>query len=296
MNTIKAGLLQLKCYNSREDNLANIKKLIEANKTNLDLLVLPELHNGPYFCQNQVIDQFDRAETIPGPTTEVISELAKQHKLIIVSSIFEKTLNGLYFNTAVVFEKNGTIAGTYRKMHIPHDPDYSEKYYFSCGDLGFTPIETSIGKIGVLVCWDQWFPEAARIMSLKGANILIYPTAIGWSPKDDHAEQQRQLSAWQTIQRSHSVANNLYVISCNRTGLEVEEHPYNPDKPKQITFWGNSFISGAQGEILASLEQEPNQIISAELNIDRIEKVRRAWPFFRDRRIDQYDTLLKKVY
>jgi N-carbamoylputrescine amidase len=296
---IKAGLFQAQCSNDRDSNLDNITQAVaSAHKQNLDLLVLPELHNGPYFCQNQVTQQFDRAETIPGHSTDYISKLAKKYNLVIVASIFEKTISGLYFNTAVVFDKNGEVAGKYRKMHIPHDPDYNEKYYFSPGYSdgvsNFSPINTSIGKLGVLVCWDQWFPEAARIMALQGANILIYPTAIGWSSKDDHAEQQRQLSAWQTVQRAHAVANNVFLISCNRTGREQEEYPYNPDKIKSIDFWGNSFIAGPQGEVLSSLQQETNAIISAELTLDRIEQIRRAWPFFRDRRVDEYQLLLKK--
>lgn len=299
---LTVGLFQAKCSNTREENLANIQQHInqyiknqkEQNKGNLDLLVLPELHNGPYFCINQSIKQFDRAEPIPGPTTEVIAKLAAEHQLVIVASIFEKSIHGLYFNTAVVFDKNGEMNGKYRKMHIPHDPEYNEKYYFSPGDLGFNPIQTSIGKIGVLVCWDQWFPEAARLMALAGAEILVYPTAIGWYDADSPDEQQRQLDAWVTVQRGHAVANNLFVISCNRTGFETEEFANNSSKIKQINFWGNSFIAGPQGEFLNSLRQEQNVIITAKIDLNRIEQVRRAWPFFRDRRTDQYDNILKK--
>lgn len=294
-NTIRAGLFQAKCFNTRDENLHNIQQaVLKAKQQNLDLLVLPELHNGPYFCQNQVTMQFDRGESIPGHSTEFIGKLAKDNSLVIVASLFEKTPAGLYFNTAVVFDKDGSMVGKYRKMHIPHDPEYNEKYYFTPGDLGFKPIQTSIGKLGVLICWDQWFPEAARSMVLAGAQILIYPTAIGWFYKDTIDEKQRQLEAWQMIQRSHAVANNVFVISCNRTGIEHEEYPINPSAPKNIDFWGHSFIAGPQGEFLANLDTEENAIISAELNYERIEQVRRAWPFFRDRRTDSYQELLQK--
>jgi N-carbamoylputrescine amidase len=288
-NIIKAGLFQPKCSNTRDANLTNITKAIaDAGKQNLDLLVLPELHNGPYFCQNQSTEQFDRAETIPGYSTDYFSKLAKEHNLVIVTSIFEKVTPGQYFNTAVVFDKNGEIAGKYRKMHIPHDPEYNEKYYFTPGNLGFTPIKTSIGILGVLICWDQWFPEAARSMALAGAEILIYPTAIGWYPQDNAIEKQNQVNAWQTVQRGHAIANNLFVISCNRAGTEQEEYPINSNKPKTIDFWGNSFIAGPQGEIINSLQTEENKILTAELDLNKIEQVRRVWPFFRDRRTDIY--------
>lgn len=288
-NIIKAGLFQAKCLNTRDENLSNITNAIkDASSKNLDLVVLSELHNGPYFCQNQVTEQFDRAETIPGYSTDYFSKLAKEYNLVIVTSIFEKAKPGQYFNTAVVFDKNGEIAGKYRKMHIPHDPEYNEKYYFTPGDLGFKPIKTSVGTLGVLICWDQWFPEAARLMTLAGADILIYPTAIGWYPKDNHTEKQNQVLAWQMIQRSHAIANNVYVISCNRAGTEQEEYPINPNQPKTIDFWGHSFIAGPQGEMIASLKTEENQIITAEIDLSKIEQVRRVWPFFRDRRTDVY--------
>lgn len=292
---IKAGLFQAQCYNTRDENLANIEKaIIKAKQQGLDLLVLPELHNGPYFCQNQSTEQFDRGEAIPGYSTDFIGRLAKENNLVIVASLFEKALSGLYYNTAVIFEKDGSIVGKYRKMHIPHDPEYNEKYYFSPGDLGFKPINTSVGKLGVLVCWDQWFPEAARLMALAGAEILIYPTAIGWYPDDQEDEKQRQVESWQLIQRSHAVANNIFVISCNRAGLEQEEFAMNPNQPKSIDFWGHSFIAGPQGEFLANLSTEKNSIINAELNYNQIEQVRRVWPFLRDRRTDSYHDLLKK--
>lgn len=292
---IKAGLFQAQCFNSKDDNMANIAKAIaQSSDKKLDLLVLPELHNGPYFCQNQSTQQFDRGESIPGPSTEQLSKLAKEHQLVIVASIFEKALSGLYYNTAVVFDKDGSIAGTYRKMHIPHDPEYNEKYYFTPGDQGFQPINTSIGKLGVLVCWDQWFPEAARLMALAGAEIIVYPTAIGWYPEDSQDEKARQVDSWQLVQRGHAIANNVFVISCNRTGLEQEEYPINPSQPKSIDFWGHSFIAGTQGEILAKLSTEPNSIISHDLDLNKIEQVRRVWPFFRDRRVDAYQDLLKR--
>ena len=297
-NKINAGLLQAKCLISKEDNLQNIVELVNkyqiAAKSKLQLLVLPELHNGPYFCQNQSPEQFQRAESIPGTSTEILAELARHNNLVIVASIFEKALTGLYYNTAVVFDSNGDIVGKYRKMHIPHDPEYNEKYYFSPGDLGFKPVQTSIGKIGVLVCFDQWYPEAARIMALQGAEILVYPTAIGWCPEDIKEDKEKQLNAWQTIQRSHGIANNVFVISCNRAGLEEEEYPSNTQAPKKINFWGNSFIAGPQGEILNSLQTEENTIIAAELDLNLISKIRHVWQFFRDRRTDAYDLLLNK--
>lgn len=294
-NIINVGLFQAKCHHNRDDNLSNIATAVQnAKNKNLDLLVLPELHNGPYFCQNQSTEQFDRAETIPGHSTDYLSNLAKENNIIIVASIFEKALSGLYYNTAVVFEKDGTIAGKYRKMHIPHDPEYNEKYYFAPGDLGFKPVETSIGKLGVLVCWDQWYPEAARLMALAGAQILIYPTAIGWYPKDTDVEKANQVDAWQTVQRGHAIANNVYCISCNRTGAEIEEYPQDTNNPKSIDFWGHSFIAGPQGEMIDSLKTEENQIICSQVDLNRISDVRKVWPYFRDRRIDAYQDLLKR--
>lgn len=255
-----------------------------------ELIVMQELHNGLYFCQTEELSVFDQAETIPGTSTTVFGNLAKELNIVIVLSLFEKRAAGLYHNTAVVLEKDGTIAGKYRKMHIPDDPAYYEKFYFTPGDLGFQPIETSLGKLGVLVCWDQWYPEAARLMAMAGAEILIYPTAIGWESSDSDEEKQRQLNAWITVQRGHAVANGLPVITVNRTG-------YEPDPSGQtngITFWGNSFVCGPQGEFLfqASNNREITQII--EIDKTRTENVRRWWPFFRDRRIDAFDDLTKR--
>ncbi|MGZ4989707.1 MAG: carbon-nitrogen hydrolase, partial [Methylobacter sp.] len=250
---------------------------------------LPELHLGPYFCQSEDYNNFELAQSIPGPTTAILSEVAKELGIVIVSTIFEKRAPGLYHNTAVVFDKDGSIAGKYRKMHIPDDPGFYEKYYFTPGDLGFKPIETSIGKLGVLVCWDQWYPEAARLMALAGAEMLIYPTAIGWDPEDTPAEQQRQLDAWITIQRSHAVANGIPVISCNRIGFELA-----PNSTAGINFWGNSFIAGPQGDIITSANDSETKVLSCTIDRARAERVRQIWPFLRDRRIDEYGNLTKR--
>ena len=253
-------------------------------------MVLPELHLDHYFCQNEDTDWFDLAQPIPdGPACATLSAAAKAHQVVVVSTIFEKRAPGLYHNTAVVFDKDGSIAGTFRKMHIPDDPGFYEKFYFTPGDLGFTPITTSIGKLGVLICWDQWYPEAARLMALAGAELLIYPTAIGWNPEDDAAEKQRQLDAWITIQRSHAVANGIPVISCNRIGFEAA-----PDAGSGIDFWGNSFIAGPQGEVLCSADHRQDTLLFADLSAKRSEQVRRIWPFLRDRRIDAYADLVKR--
>ncbi len=287
---LTVSAVQQPCDEDRQTNLDfSIAQIHEAAAQNADLVVLPELHLGPYFCQSEDYNNFDLAQPIPGPTTEILSEVAEKLSIVIVSTIFEKRAPGLYHNTAVVFDKDGRIAGQYRKMHIPDDPGFYEKYYFTPGDLGFKPIETSIGKLGVLVCWDQWYPEAARLMALAGAEMLIYPTAIGWDPEDTPEEQQRQLNAWITIQRSHAVANGIPVISCNRIGFEQA-----PDSTSGINFWGNSFIAGPQGEIITSANDSETKLLSCTLDKARAERVRRIWPFLRDRRIDEFGDLTKR--
>ena len=289
-STLIVSAVQQTCNEDRQTNLDfSIAKIHEAAAANADLVVLPELHLGPYFCQDEDYNHFNLAQEIPGPTTEILSGIAGKLKIVIVSTIFEKRAPGLYHNTAVVFDKNGRIAGKYRKMHIPDDPGFYEKYYFTPGDLGFKPIATSIGKLGVLICWDQWFPEAARLMTLAGAEVLIYPTAIGWDPQDFPDEQQRQLDAWITIQRSHAVANGIPVISCNRTGFEQA-----PDSATGINFWGNSFIAGPQGEIIAQANASEIKLLTCPLDSSRTERIRQIWPFLRDRRIDAYGDLGKR--
>jgi len=282
--------VQQPCNADRQTNLDfSIAQIRAAAALNADLVVLPELHLGPYFCQNEDHHTFDLAQPIPGPTTDILSEVAKESKIVIVSTIFEERAPGLYHNTAVVVDKDGSMAGKYRKMHIPDDPGFYEKYYFTPGDLGFTPIETSIGKLGVLICWDQWYPEAARLMALAGAEILIYPTAIGWDAEDTSEEQQRQLNAWITIQRAHAVANGIPVISCNRIGFEKA-----PDSDAGIQFWGNSFIAGPQGDFIEQADATENKLLVATLDSARSERVRRIWPFLRDRRIDAFGDLTKR--
>jgi len=282
--------VQQPCNLDRQSNLDySISKIHEAAAAGAELVILPELHLGPYFCQNEDHQHFDLAQAIPGLTTEVLAVVAKQAKVVIVSTIFERRAAGLYHNTAVVFDKDGSIAGKYRKMHIPDDPGFYEKYFFTPGDLGFKPIETSIGKLGVLVCWDQWYPEAARLMALAGADMLIYPTAIGWDTADTNEEQQRQLEAWVTVQRGHAVANGLPVIACNRIGYEQA-----PDSDAGILFWGNSFIAGPQGEILSRANDSDDTLLAWTLDMARTEHVRRIWPFLRDRRIDAYGELVKR--
>ncbi len=289
-STLIVSAIQQPCNEDRQTNLDySIAKIHEAAAANADLVVLPELHLGPYFCQNEDYNNFDLAQTIPGPTTEILSAVAKKLKIVIVSTLFEKRAPGLYHNTAVVFDKDGSIAGKYRKMHIPDDPGFYEKYYFTPGDLGFTPIETSIGKLGVLICWDQWFPEAARLMTLAGAEILIYPTAIGWDPQDTPEERQRQVDAWITIQRAHAVANGIPVISCNRVGFEQA-----PESSTGINFWGNSFIAGPQGEIITQANALETKLLTGTFDSKGIEKVRQIWPYLRDRRIDAYSDLSKR--
>ena len=289
--TLKVGIIQQHNTTDVSDNKQRLAAKCKAlAKQGAQLIVLQELHNSLYFCQTEDVDKFNLAEPIPGPSTEFFGEIAKACNVVIVTSLFEKRAAGLYHNTAVVIERDGTIAGKYRKMHIPDDPAYYEKFYFTPGDLGFHPIDTSVGRLGVLVCWDQWYPEAARLMALQGAEMLIYPTAIGYESSDTPEEQERQREAWTTVQRGHAVANGLPVITVNRVG-------YEPDPSRQtngIQFWGSSFVAGPQGEFLfrAGNKEECEQIV--ELDLSRCEQVRRWWPFLRDRRIDKYDDILKR--
>ncbi len=291
MKEINIGFLQQHNVASKADNIRRLTEGIrDLARRGAQLVVLQELHNTLYFCQEENVANFDLAEAIPGPSTQLYGALAKECGVVLVTSLFERRAPGLYHNTAVVFEKDGTIAGTYRKMHIPDDPAYYEKFYFTPGDLGFTPIETSIGKLGVLVCWDQWYPEAARLMALAGAEILIYPTAIGYESSDTPEEQQRQRMAWQTVMRGHAVANGIPVLAVNRVGLE----PDPTGRTQGIMFWGSSFLCGPQGEVHyeASTEEEESIIISVDM--DRTEEVRRWWPFLRDRRIEEYGGIVKR--
>jgi N-carbamoylputrescine amidase len=287
---LKVALVQHGCVDDYAANLETATQSIrQAAADGAQLVLLPELHTSLYFCQTEDTSRFDLAEPIPGPTTEQLSTLAAELNIVIVGSIFERRTAGIYHNTAVVLDTDGSLAGKYRKMHIPDDPGYYEKFYFTPGDLGFRPIHTSLGKLGVLVCWDQWYPEAARLMALSGAELLLYPTAIGWDPRDDEAEQTRQRDSWVTIQRSHAVANGLPVLSCNRVGLEADPS----EQSDGIQFWGNSFIAGPQGEFLAQADAEAT-VLMAEVDLARAESVRRIWPFFRDRRIDEYGKLLNR--
>jgi N-carbamoylputrescine amidase len=289
--TLKVALLQETHRGSRDANLDAIEAgLREAAAAGAELVLLQELHNGPYFCQHESVNEFDTAESIPGHSTARIGALAEELKLVVVASLFEKRAAGLYHNTAVVFDRSAAIAGKYRKMHIPDDPAFYEKFYFTPGDLGFEPIDTSVGRLGVLVCWDQWYPEAARLMALAGAELLLYPTAIGWDPNDEDAEKNRQREAWITVQRGHAVANGLPLLACNRTGYEPD--PANVGAG--IQFWGNSFVAGPQGEFLAQAGTEQRQLLVAEIDMARSEHVRRIWPFLRDRRIDAYGDLLRR--
>src|SRR5690349_12935801 len=289
--TLKVALLQETDRGTREANLDAIEAgLREAAAKGAQLVLLQELHNGPYFCQHESVDEFDRAETIPGPSTERIGALAEELKLVVVASLFERRAAGLYHNTAVVFDRSSAIAGKYRKMHIPDDPAFYEKFYFTPGDLGFDPIATSIGKLGVLVCWDQWYPEAARLMALAGAELLLYPTAIGWDPTDEPPEKGRQRDAWITVQRGHAVANGLPLLACNRTGYEADPSGVGAG----IQFWGSSFVAGPQGEFLAQAGTDQRELLLADIDLQRSEHVRRIWPFLRDRRIDAYADLLKR--
>ena len=285
------GLVQQACSDDREANLAtSIQGISEAAAQGARLVLLQELHTGRYFCQVEDPNCFDRAESIPGPSTHRLGAVAKELGVVLVASLFERRAPGLCHNTAVVLESDGSIAGIYRKMHIPQDPSYYEKFYFAPGDLGFTPIDTSLGRLGVLVCWDQWYPEAARLMALAGAELLLYPTAIGWDTRDDEAERRRQQDAWITIQRAHAIANGIPVLVCNRVGWE-------PDPSGQsagILFWGSSFVVGPQGELVAQAAADQPAVLIAELDLGRSEQVRRIWPYLRDRRIDAYGGLLKR--
>lgn len=288
---MKVGLIQQKNSADIKANIAKLQDNIrKAAAMEAELVVLQELHNGLYFCQTENTQLFDQAESIPGSSTDSFGQLAKELGIVLVLSLFERRAPGLYHNTAVVLEKDGTIAGKYRKMHIPDDPAYYEKFYFTPGDLGFEPINTSVGRLGVLVCWDQWYPEAARLMAMRGAELLIYPTAIGWESSDTEEEKQRQLGAWITVQRGHAVANGLPVVTVNRTGHE-------PDPSGQtagIQFWGNSFVAGPQGEMLTEFPNHEEEVRVVEIDKTRSENVRRWWPFFRDRRIDAFDGLSKR--
>ena len=291
MKTIKAGVIQQANTSDVNGNMQRLKANIAAcAEQGAQLVVLQELHNSLYFCQTEDTNLFDLAETIPGDSTVFYSQLALEHGIVLVTSLFEKRAPGLYHNTAVVFDKDGSIAGKYRKMHIPDDPAYYEKFYFTPGDIGFEPIQTSLGKLGILVCWDQWYPEAARIMALKGAELLIYPTAIGWESTDTEEEKNRQLNAWIISQRGHAVANGLPVIAVNRVGHEADPS----GRTNGIRFWGNSFIAGPQGELLAQADNENPENMVVEIDMERSENVRRWWPFLRDRRIDEYGDITKR--
>ncbi len=289
--TIKTALIQQHNVADIETNKQRLADSIrKAAGLGAQLIVLQELHNSLYFCQVESVDNFDLAEPIPGPSTAFYGQLAKELGVVLVTSLFERRAAGLYHNTAVVFEKDGSIAGRYRKMHIPDDPAYYEKFYFTPGDLGFHPIDTSVGRLGVLVCWDQWFPEAARLMALQGADLLIYPTAIGYESTDTKEEQERQREAWTTVQRGHAVANGLPVVAVNRVGFE-------PDPSHQtngIQFWGSSFVAGPQGELLYRASNSEEALGIVDIDLAHSEQVRRWWPFLRDRRIDQYDNILKR--
>ena len=301
MKTIQIGIIQQHNTSSGMDNKMRLAEKIEAlSAQGAQLIVMQELHNSLYFCQTEDVNAFNLAEPIPGPSTELFGQLAARHHVVIVTSLFERRAAGLYHNTAVVIDSDGTIAGCYRKMHIPDDPSYYEKFYFTPGDIGFQPVTTSIGRLGVLVCWDQWYPEAARLMALRGADILIYPTAIGYEPSDSAEEQVRQRDAWITIQRGHAVANALPVVTVNRVGFEHapdsadSQQPSSRTQAQGILFWGSSFIAGPQGELLfkASTTEETEAVISVDLQ--RTETVRQWWPFLRDRRIDHYGALVQR--
>lgn len=288
---LQVGLIQQQNTADSIDNRQRLtQKITQLAHQGCQLIVLQELHETLYFCQTEQVDLFDLAEPIPGPASNHYSQLAKQLGIVLVTSLFEKRSAGLYHNTAVIFDTDGHMAGTYRKMHIPDDPAYYEKFYFTPGDLGFQPIETSLGKLGVLVCWDQWYPEAARLMTLAGAEILIYPTAIGFESSDTPDEQERQREAWMTVQRGHAIANGLPLIAVNRVGLE----PDPSGQTKGINFWGSSFVCGPQGEVLAKAPTDSEAEMMVQIDMYRSEQVRRWWPFLRDRRIDAYDDILKR--
>ncbi len=288
---LSVGLVQHACTEDYQHNLAASEQGIrQACAAGARLVLLPELHSSVYFCQTEDPARFDQAEPIPGSTTERLARIALELEVVIVASVFERRAAGLYHNTAVVLERDGRIAGCYRKMHIPDDPGYYEKFYFAPGDQGFVPVETSVGSLGVMVCWDQWYPEGARLMALAGAEILLYPTAIGWDPRDPAPERDRQRDSWITIQRAHAIANGLPVLVCNRTGCEPDPARNSPG----IEFWGSSFIAGPQGETLAQAPTDSPAVTIADIDLGRTESVRRAWPFLRDRRIDAYGNLTKR--
>ena len=285
------GLIQHSCSDSPQHNLSATEDGVrEAYAQGARLVLLQELHNTRYFCQSEDPDVFELAEPVPGPTTERLGVLAKELGVVIVASVFERRASGVYHNTAVVLENDGAIVGRYRKMHIPNDPGYHEKFYFTPGDLGFEPIETSVGRLGVLICWDQWYPEAARLMALAGAELLLFPTAIGYDESDDPDERTRQYEAWMTVQRSHAIANNLPLAACNRTGTE----PDPSGRSGGIRFWGSSFVCGPQGELLARASEDTSAVITARIDLDQSERLRRIWPYFRDRRIDAYGDLARR--
>ena len=287
---LPVALVQERNQGDTEANLAMVEQRVaEAAARGAKLVLLQELHNGAYFCQHQDVGEFEQAEPIPGPSTQRLGALAKQHGVVIVGSLFERRGAGLYHNTAVVLDSDGSLAGKYRKMHIPDDPGFNEKFYFTPGDLGFHPVDTSVGRLGVLVCWDQWYPEGARLMALAGSELLLYPTAIGWDPNDDQAEKDRQRDAWVLSNRGHAVANGLPVLSCNRVG-----HEPSPIGRSGIDFWGSSHVLGPQGEFLAEAAIDAPELLMAEVDLRRSEDVRRIWPFLRDRRIDAYGDLLKR--
>ena len=291
MRELKIGILQQHNVAERKTNMTRLAQgIADLAARGAKLIILQELHNSLYFCQTEDVDNFALAEPIPGPSTNFFVELAKELGVVIVTSLFERRAPGLYHNTAVVIERNGSIAGKYRKMHIPDDPAYYEKFYFTPGDMGFEPINTSVGRLGVMVCWDQWYPEAARLMALAGAEILIYPTAIGYAATDDAQEQQRQREAWTTVQRGHAIANGLPLVAVNRVG-------YEPD-PSRLTdgiqFWGSSFVAGPQGELYYQASDNEEESVIVNINLDHSEDVRRWWPFLRDRRIDSYNELTKR--
>lgn len=292
MNELVIGLIQQKCTDQRDHNLAvTIEGIRAAASRGAKLILLQELHASLYFCQTENARLWDLAESIPGPSTELLGKVAQELGIVIVASLFERRTAGIYHNTAVVLEKNGQIAGKYRKMHIPDDPGYYEKFYFTPGDLGFDPINTSVGSLGVLICWDQWYPEAARLMALRGADILLYPTAIGWGTQEEDLEEcTRQRESWILIQRSHAIANGIPVAVCNRAGFEAAE----PNKSNGVNFWGSSFVTGPQGELLAEAAQDQPEVLIAKVNLKRNEQVRRGWPFLRDRRTDAYQGLMAR--
>ncbi|WP_299073625.1 carbon-nitrogen hydrolase [uncultured Paraglaciecola sp.] len=291
-NSLKIGVVQQAvASNDKNSNWARSSEQVSALVAQgCELVLLQELHSTLYFCQQENTDNFDLAEPIPGPATDYFAALAAQLNIVLITSLFEKRGSGLYHNTAVVFDRQQGLVGQYRKMHIPDDPGFYEKFYFTPGDMGFEPIATSVGKLGVLVCWDQWYPEAARLMAMAGADMLFYPTAIGWDKNDTAAEQSRQHDAWQTIQRSHAVANSLPVVVANRTGFEASPVTGDPG----IQFWGNSFVAGPQGELLAQASSDKEENLIVDIDLNRTEQIKRIWPYFRDRRIDAYDELTKR--